>query len=102
MPKDIPDISGLMTQFNKKKRTLTPADKKRIAAKQRWKCNKCRKALPARYHVDHIKQFSKGGDDRASNLQALCPDCHANKTEDERYRNKQKKSKSRDYWSWSI
>ena len=55
------------------------------------KCRKCRRPLPARYHIDHIKEFSGGGSDRASNLQALCPNCHAQKTEDDRMRKRQKK-----------
>lgn len=75
----------------KRKRMLGAADKKRIAAKQGWKCANCRRALPARFHVDHIKPFSEGGSDSDSNLQALCSNCHSDKTEEERYRKKQKK-----------
>ena len=30
--------------------------------------------------VDHIKEKSKGGDERMSNLWVLCPNCHAKKT----------------------
>lgn len=80
----------------KRQRTLTAADKKRIAANQKWKCKKCKKPLPARYHIDHIKEFSGGGSDRASNLQALCPNCHAEKTEQDRYRKKQAKIRSKE------
>lgn len=75
----------------KRKRSLTAADKKRIAAKQNWKCKKCKRLLPARYHIDHIKEFSCGGSDKESNLQALCPTCHAEKTEQDRHRKKQAK-----------
>lgn len=75
----------------KRKRTLNAADKKRIAANQSWKCKKCRKTLPARFHIDHIKEFSNGGSDKESNLQALCPNCHAEKTENDRHRQKQLK-----------
>ena len=80
----------------KRKRTLTSADKKRIAAKQQWKCKKCKRLLPVRYHVDHIKEFSVGGSDRDSNLQALCPDCHAEKTEADRHRKKQVKIREKE------
>ena len=80
-----------------KKRTLTSADKKRIAANQGWKCKKCGNPLQARHHIDHIKEFSKGGSDKEDNLQALCPNCHAEKPEEERYRNKKRK-KSGQYW----
>jgi len=75
----------------KRKRMLSPADKKRIAANQGWKCANCGRPLSARFHVDHIKPFSEGGSDSDSNLQALCPNCHSDKTEEERYRKKQKK-----------
>lgn len=70
----------------KRKRTLTQTDKKSIAHKQDWKCKKCGKSLPVGYHVDHIKEFSAGGSDNPSNLQALCPNCHAEKTENDRRR----------------
>jgi len=82
---------GLGLGPKKRKRKLSAADKKRIAAKQGWRCARCKKPLPARFHVDHIKPFSAGGSDRASNLQALCSNCHSEKTEEERYRKKQKK-----------
>src|SRR3989344_3981709 len=77
----------------KKKRTLTSADKKRIAAHQKWKCKMCGMVLKARYHIDHIKPFSQGGSDKESNLQALCSNCHDEKTEHERHQKKQKKIK---------
>lgn len=37
-----------------------------------------------RYEVDHIVQFAEGGTDDTSNLQALCPNCHSDKTEHDR------------------
>jgi len=80
----------------KRKRVLTAADKKRIASKQNWKCKICNNLLPTRYHIDHIKEFSGGGSDRESNLQALCPNCHSEKTEQERHRKKQAKLKSKE------
>ena len=80
----------------KRKRTLTAADKKRIAAKQGWKCKGCGQILPPRHHIDHIKEFSTGGSDRESNLQALCPNCHAHKTEEDRHKKKQKKIKEKE------
>ena len=90
------DPTGMWGTKKKRKRTLTAADKKRIAANQKWKCKRCGKPLPARFHVDHIKEFSEGGSDRESNLQALCPNCHAEKTEHDRHKKKQKKIKERE------
>ena len=80
----------------KRKRKLSSADKKRIAAQQSWKCASCRETLPATYHVDHKKRFSDGGSDKESNLQALCPNCHAHKTENERHKKKQQKLKKKE------
>ena len=77
--------------LKKRKRILTAADKKRIAANQNWKCKICRHILPVRYHIDHIKEFSQRGSDRDSNLQALCPNCHAEKTETDRHKKRQRK-----------
>lgn len=66
------------------KRTLREADKKAVAALQRWRCAKCVQLLPARFEVDHIVQFALGGGDHYTNLQALCPACHSLKTEMDR------------------
>lgn len=80
----------------KRKRTLNAADKKRIAAKQKWKCKICGGTLPARFNVDHIKPFADGGSDKESNLQALCGTCHDKKTEEDRHRKKQQKIKKKE------
>lgn len=32
------------------------------------------------YHIDHIKELCNGGTNKLDNLQALCPQCHASKT----------------------
>jgi hypothetical protein len=36
--------------------------------------------LPATYQIDHVVPLQHGGDNSFTNLQALCPDCHATKT----------------------
>lgn len=81
----------------KRKRTLTSADKKRVASKQGYKCRNCGKTFGAVYHVDHIRRFGDGGSDKESNLQALCPNCHADKTEQERHLTKQKKIRENEH-----
>lgn len=82
----------------KKKRLLTPANKKYIAQLQGWKCVDCKNNLPSRYNiilffpnsnknrfeVDHIIPVSESGLDTFDNLQALCPNCHSKKTERDR------------------
>ena len=65
-------------------RRLSAGRKKRIAYKQEYLCNKCKKLLPPEYEVDHITPLFKGGTDDEINLQALCPNCHAEKTSLER------------------
>lgn len=80
----------------KRKRKLTSADKKRIAAKQGYKCKKCRVGFGVVYHIDHIKPHSEGGSDRESNLQALCPNCHAEKTEHDRHKKRQQKIRQKE------
>ena len=88
-------LFGLSPSPIKAKRSLTSADKKRVAHSQNWKCKACKKLLPVRYHVDHIKPVSQGGSDRTSNLQALCSNCHDRKTEEERHLKKQKKTREK-------
>lgn len=82
------------------RRKLTSADKKYVAAKQKWKCAMCHETLPPRFEVDHIVQWSKGGSDELHNLQALCPNCHANKTELDRQEESEKKTFTHNYISY--
>tara|TARA_B110000967_G_C18723796_1_gene479016 strand:- start:105 stop:614 length:510 start_codon:yes stop_codon:yes gene_type:complete len=63
-----------------KKRKVSATAKKYVAANQKWLCNMCNNLLDASYEVDHIKPLYKGGDNEVGNLQALCRNCHGNKT----------------------
>ena len=54
--------------------------KKQIAYNQQYKCNKCNKLLPPSYEIDHIIKRSEGGTNDLENLQALCRNCHGDKT----------------------
>lgn len=56
---------------------------KMVAARQAWRCELCGQLLPPAYQVDHIEPLWRGGADEARNLQALCPNCHAAKTQRE-------------------
>ena len=84
------------------KRTLSSAQKNHIAKQQSYKCANAPGSnlkyledypcllylLPnnngvfdhAGYEIDHITEFHITHDDKFSNLQALCPNCHATKT----------------------
>ena len=63
------------------KRVLSRSLRIEIAYRQRYQCNKCGLfPIPPNFEVDHIIELQDGGQDVASNLQALCPGCHAEKT----------------------
>ena len=65
------------------KRSFTEAQKKIIAARQRWACSACGETLSAAYQVDHTVPLWAGGADDADNATALCANCHAVKTQSE-------------------
>lgn len=60
--------------------------KKEISYRQSYKCNKCSELLPPSFQIDHIIPWSISNDDSEENLQALCPNCHSNKTQKENMR----------------
>ena len=56
---------------------ISPLVKKRVAAKQKWRCAICKKLLDETFELDHIKPLFKGGHPTdESNLQALCKRDH--------------------------
>lgn len=72
--------TGLMNQFQKTKRSVSESKKKFIAARQQWKCAGCHEILPATYEIDHTIRLEYGGSNHVNNLQALCRNCHGQKT----------------------
>lgn len=65
-------------------RKVTATIKLQIGVSQSWKCNSCHELLKSTFHIDHIIQICKGGTNHEDNLQALCVECHAQKTQLER------------------
>lgn len=65
-------------------RKVSESLKKYVASNQKWKCKLCGNLLEATYEVDHIKPLYKGGTNDFNNLQALCRNCHGNKTLEDR------------------
>lgn len=57
-------------------------DKKAIRERQNCKCNLCDRKL-TQVEYDHIIPIATGGCQEPENVQALCPECHFNKTKDE-------------------
>jgi len=70
----------------KKERRLGESMKKRVAAYQEWRCATCQKILPATFQVDHVFPHALGGSDHPCNLEALCVECHATKSQIEQAR----------------
>ena len=68
--------SGLKTI----KRSVSETKKKYVASQQNWKCKKCNNQLNATFEVDHIIELNAGGTNHISNLEALCRECHGQKT----------------------
>ena len=62
------------------KRCVSETKKKYVASLQNWKCNKCQKQLSAWYEVDHKMRLERGGTNQLDNLEALCRECHGEKT----------------------
>lgn len=70
----------LKKRIEASKRKYSTAHRIEVAYHQKYRCNKCGILLPPTFQVDHIKELCDGGEDRFENLQALCPNCHAQKT----------------------
>ena len=60
--------------------TLRNGARLRIAAANRYDCPLCHERLGAQFHIDHIVALCNGGDNSLGNLQAICANCHAEKT----------------------
>ncbi len=61
------------------RRTLTPLQKKRVAAANGWRCAKCGQLVDETFEIDHIvplARFSDGTGDAENNLRVLCKRCH--------------------------
>ena len=69
----------------RRRRTLTEATKKHVAAMQEWRCRMCAATLSDSYEVDHIEEHCVRANDDVVNLQALCTRCHGRKTRNDRF-----------------
>ena len=65
---------------------LSQVIKKRVAARQRWRCAVCGELFDSSYEIDHVIPLCKGGSNSEENLQALCRKDHQMKTAMEQMR----------------
>ena len=75
-----PQQKRMMNSGKSTKRSVSETKKKYVAAQQNWCCKKCKKQLPAWFEVDHVKRLEYGGTNHVDNLEALCRECHGQKT----------------------
>jgi hypothetical protein len=64
-------------------RKSSEATKKQVAARQKWTCHSCHDLLSSAYQIDHTQALADGGVDDPCNMTALCPCCHAIKSQNE-------------------
>lgn len=73
------------------KRSLTEAQKRRVAASYGWRCAVCNETVAAVYAIDHVIPLWDGGEDTVEACQLLCVACHAHKTQREAIERAQRK-----------
>jgi len=85
--KNDPEFVRLITKKTSKSRTINQKTRLKIFKKNNYACTICGKS-PATHrgvilHIDHIKPFSKGGDNSLENLRTLCDKCNIARGNDE-------------------
>ncbi len=110
VPKPSDFLNPPKKKKRKKKKTKTTVRqpipkvwKEKILIKQRKKCagKECQKLsgrkapIDIMAHFDHKKPLAMGGSHTLSNIQGLCPTCHATKTREDRYKIAQWKKKQK-------
>ena len=65
------------------RRLASRTERELLAILQDFQCAICGSDLAGGYECDHLVPYSKGGQTTLENLQALCLDCHSDKTRGE-------------------
>jgi 5-methylcytosine-specific restriction endonuclease McrA len=77
----------LLQEKPKRTRYINEKTRLKVLKKDNYRCVKCGRSpsthLNLSLHIDHIKPFSKGGDNSEENLQTLCNKCNLGKGNDE-------------------
>jgi 5-methylcytosine-specific restriction endonuclease McrA len=82
------DVFGNDSNKKDERRYLSKSEKNLVLDNQGNHCAICGKPLKASAtHFDHIKPHSKGGKTTVKNTQALCSNCHSEKTNGDRIKN---------------
>ena len=79
-PHQTPQMKRMLNSGNTNKRSVSESKKKYVASNQNWKCGKCQKILDASFEIDHKIELQHGGTNHVNNLEALCRNCHGQKT----------------------
>jgi 5-methylcytosine-specific restriction endonuclease McrA len=83
-----------------KRKNLNLINRLNIAFKQEYKCFICQNLLkPRLFQIDHKIPLCLGGSNDSENLQALCLNCHAEKTFDDVSKYHTTKVKVNKYWA---
>ena len=75
-----PQMKRMMNSGRISRRSVSETKKKFIASRQNWKCGDCDKQLDATFEVNHKIPLESGGNNHVDNLEALCRNCHGQKT----------------------
>ena len=79
------------------RRAFTHSQRNEIWDRQGGKCAGCRNQLMrSSTHYDHVKPWEDGGKTMIGNGQALCPNCHARKSNRERLKKVESKPRERE------
>lgn len=86
--KNDPEFEKILKQkSNSKSRTINEKIRLQVFKRDNYACKICGKNpannLGVILHLDHIKPFSKGGDNSLENLRTLCSKCNLGKNNDE-------------------
>lgn len=75
-----------------------------VASRQGFHCAHCDVLFTESWSIDHILPLKDGGSDSPANMQALCKECHAEKTSDEAALRSKRcfKTARRQIYSWDI
>ena len=79
MPTIVNQIKDKVMKIKSERILFTQEERLQIKNKSNGKCNNCETSLK-KFHVDHIIPLASGGTNDDDNLQALCIECHRDKT----------------------